>query len=118
MSMLSFDFVLAVLKFAFSAFTAGCMIVLIYGRIEQLLPNILLKRASVTYQGPSKSLGLLLILIGAVGLAAFVTLYSMGSSRSVLEIVLIGSALIFDAGTVLFIWSEKRTPRGSEALIG
>ena len=87
-------------------------------RIEQLLPNILLKRAAVTYQGPSKSLGLLLILIGAVGFAAFLAMYSMGMSRTVLEIVLIGSAAIFDVGTVLFIWSEKRTPRGSEALIG
>ncbi len=118
MSMLSFNFVLAVLKFAFGAFTAGCTVVLIYGRIEQLLPNILLKRAAVTYQGPSKSLGLLLILIGAVGFAAFLAMYSMGMSRTVLEIVLIGSAAIFDVGTVLFIWSEKRTPRGSEALIG
>lgn len=118
MSMLSFDFVMAVLKFAFGAFSAACLVILIYGRIEQLLPNILLKRATVTYQGPSKSLGLLLILIGVLGLAAFVALYLMGTSLSVLQIVLIGSAVIFDVGTVLFIWSEKRTPRGSEALIG
>ena len=118
MSMLSFGFVLEILKFAIGAFTAGCAIVLIYGRIEQLFPDVLLKRATVTYEGPSKGLGILLILIGAVGLAVFLVMLSMGMSRSVLQIVLIGSAAIFDVGTVMFIWTEKRVPRGSEALIG
>ena len=118
MSMLSFGFLLAIIKFAFGAFTAGCLIVLIYGRIEQLLPDILLKRATVTYEGPTKSLGLLLILIGAVGLAAFVAMWSMGMSSSIMPIVLIASAATFDVGTVMFIWSEKRVPRGTEALIG
>lgn len=118
MSMLSFGFVLAILKFAFGAFTAGCLVVLLYGRLEQLLPDILLKRATVTYEGPTKSLGILLILIGAVGLAVFVAMWAMGMSGSLLPIVLIASAATFDVGTVMFIWSEKRVPRGSEALIG
>jgi hypothetical protein len=106
--MLHFEFYIGVAKVAAIAFSFGCLICLLYAYVEQLLPNILLTRAVVTYEGPRKKIGTQLIIIGAIGLVAFLVMWAKAIAPSALPFVLIISGVIFDVGAVMFITSEKK----------
>src|SRR5262245_22182710 len=102
MSMLSFEFYIAVLKYAFCAFSVACLVGLLWAGVEQLFPNILLSRHTVTY-GPSRTRAIPIIGIGALGLIAALVIWATGSALTgtlVHYAIAAGSAVVFDIGAM------------------
>jgi hypothetical protein len=108
--MLHFEFYVGVAKYAFCAFTAACLIAFLYSFVERLFPNTLLSRAIVSYEGPRKTLGLALTLIGIAGLLVSLLMVTTGSSLggSTIDYALATvSAIITNIGALTYLMTQK-----------
>jgi hypothetical protein len=112
--MLTIDFYIGVAKYAFCAFTAACLVAFLYSFVEQMFPNVLLSRSTVSYRGPQRKLGIPLVIVGLIGLAASLVIFTSGSALSgtVAHLAIAAaSAVIFDIGAMMYLMSEVKQDR-------
>jgi hypothetical protein len=112
--MLTIDFYIGVVKYAFCAFTAACLVAFLYSFVEQLFPNTFLTRATVSYVGPRRKLGLPLVIVGLAGLVASLFIFTSGSALSGTVAhfaIAAASAVIFDIGVMMYLTSEVKQER-------
>jgi len=115
--MLTIDFYIGVAKYAFCAFTAACLVAFLYSFIEQMFPNVLLTRATVSYRGPQRKLAIPLVIVGLIGLVASLVIYTSGSTLtgSLAHYAIAAvSAVIFNIGAMMYLLSEVKQERVSQ----